>query len=1188
MPKKRTPELIEPRTHRLVPPVGPITPDPPKTSQLLHTSLSSAFETPHLGLLVAKGLINSEPCRILFDNGAEINYLSQRLVKELNLSTKESSQSATFANGTSAPLQETVDPVSLSLGAYKEPLQFAVCQLSSYDVILGKQWLARLDPLISHRTNQISFKYNNQDIVIDASLEKHKSLVSPSTFSKQIRRGMKAFALILNPQEKSDEASEPIHPKVKDIIEEFKDVFPDELPKGLPPSRSHDFKIELTPGAEPIKKGLYRLSTKETEELKSQIQDLLEKGFIQPSSSPWGAPILFVNKNDGGFRLCVDYRALNKVTIKNSYPLPRIDYIFDRLMGAKFFTKIDLRSGYHQIRLDPESIPKTAFRTRYGLFEFTVLPFGLTNAPSTFMALMNDIFHEYLDIFVIIYLDDILIYSSTLEEHLSHLQIVLDLLRKHKLFAKMSKCEFCRPSVDYLGHVLSDIGITVEATKVETIKDWPVPACKNDVQSFLGMVNFYRRFIKNCAHISRPLTQLTGNVEFEWTDCTEKAFNSLKTALCTAPVLRTYDPNLPITVTTDASGFAIGAVLEQDEDGVRRPVAYFSRTMNPHEQNYHAQEQELLAIVESLRHWRSYLHGQKFIVQTDHASLQYLTTQDRLSPRQVRWLERIIDFDFKIVHIAGKTNFVADALSRSPQDIPSRDASNKSLLDDTIARTTPASESGPNINLISNLQFNSSDLTTLRSEYLADPEFAEHFAAPADPYHSQAGLLYINEKVCIPQGTFRLKLLHDHHDIPIAGHLGVKKTTARLAATYHWKSLRTTVREYVQSCDICQRTKNSTQKPLGLLQPLTPPSEKWSSITMDFITPLPKTARGHAGLFVVVDRLSKLIRIAATPEHTDAPQVAQLFHTHVYRHHGLPHEIISDRDPIFMSKFWTTLFTMMHVKLRPSSAHHPQTDGQTEVVNRKVEEMLRCFVNHHQTDWDLFLVDLEFAYNSAPHSTTTFSPFYLTYGTEPRMAPVAAVHISNPAASDFLTNIQTAVSSAHDAIIQTNAITAQRASRHRRPCSFDVGDLVLLSTRHLSSDTYTGARKLMPKFCGPFPISEKINAVTYRLGLSHPLLSRGIHNAFHASLLRPYLPDSDFSRVPPTPPPVTFPDGHIEYEVDRLLRVRMHRGHQQYLVHWKGYGDHENSWVYASDLNCPDLIAAFHRAADGSSSSGGR
>jgi hypothetical protein len=296
-------------------------------------------------------------------------------------------------------------------------------------------------------------------------------------------------------------------------------------------------------------KSLYRLSSNKTEE---QLHDLLEKGFIQPSTRPWGAHILFVNKKDGGFRLCIDYRALNKVTIKNGYPLPRSCDKFDQLTSAKFFTKIDLRLGYHQIRLDKDAIPKTAFRTRYGLYEFTVLLFGLSNAPFIFMALMNDVFHTHLDSFVVIYLDDILIYSGKIEDYLLHLRKILELLRQHKLYAKMSQCAFCLPPVEYLGHLLSDFGISVEQTKVDAIKTWLVPQCKTDDQSFLGMVNFYLRFIMHCARILIPLTQLPGNTPFTWDDKAQNAFEQLKQALCTAPVLRTFDPQFPIKVTTDS------------------------------------------------------------------------------------------------------------------------------------------------------------------------------------------------------------------------------------------------------------------------------------------------------------------------------------------------------------------------------------------------------------------------------------------------------------------------------------------------------------------------------------------------------------------------------------------------------------------------------------------------------------
>jgi hypothetical protein len=348
--------------------------------------------------------------------------------------------------------------------------------------------------------------------------------------------------------------------------------------------------------------------------------------------------------------------------------------------------------------------------------------------------------------------------------------------------------------------------------------------------------------------------------------------------------------------------------------------------MNPQEQNYHGQEKDL-GIGEALCHWRSYLHGQTFLGQTYHAALQSLTTKDHLTPRQVRWLERLIDFDFKIFHISGKVNLVAKALFRSPKDIPSRGNTNQAILLDTLRRITPHQSHNTKIHLISSLLLDPQNLENLRADYTADREFQEHFRHPRTPYSLRNGLLHFNESVCVPIGNIRLSLLHNTHNIPSASHIGVKKTAARLSTTCHWKSLKTTVQYYVKSCDIFQRTKNSTQKPSVLLQSLSVPTYKWASISMDFITPLSKAARGNAGLFVFVDRLSKLIRIAATPAKLDAPEVARLLITHVYRHHGLPLEIISDRDPIFMSKFLNTLFRMIRVKLRPSSAYHPETDG---------------------------------------------------------------------------------------------------------------------------------------------------------------------------------------------------------------------------------------------------------------------
>jgi hypothetical protein len=452
-------------------------------------------------------------------------------------------------------------------------------------------------------------------------------------------------------------------PGCKTIVKEYSDVFA--LPAGLPPKRAVDHRIELQPGSIPPSRSSYRMSGSELEALREELTDLREKGFIRPSKSPYGAPVLFVKKKNGKLRMCVDYRALNQQTIKNTGQMPRYDELLDRLRGSKRFTKLDLRSGYHQVRVHPDDIEKTAFNTRYGHFEFQVLPFGLTNAPATFQSMMNAIFADYVDVFVIVYLDDILIFSRNIEEHRDHVRQVLQRLREHKLYANMEKCEFGRKSIQFLGHIVSEDGISMEKSKLDDIEKWPTPKSVEDIRSFLGLTGYYRKFIHNFSQIAAPLSNLTRKlVLFKWTETEQKAFNDLKTAMMNGPVLNIPDENAPFTVTTDASSYAIEAALTQDLGDGPRPVAFLSHRMSPAEMNWPTHEQELLAVIRALDEWRHYLYGRRFTIISDHQSLTYLQTQPKLSKRQIRWTERLAEFDYEMVYRPGKLNLVADALSR--------------------------------------------------------------------------------------------------------------------------------------------------------------------------------------------------------------------------------------------------------------------------------------------------------------------------------------------------------------------------------------------------------------------------------------------------------------------------------------------------------------------------------------------
>jgi hypothetical protein len=510
--------------------------------------------------------------------------------------------------------------------------------LDSVDIILGTDWLTRHQAVI--------------DIAARA-IEIHSPICGETTLyllDQGCTRSC-AFTMIESPVERIS------------VVCDYLDVFLDKLP-GMPPDRDIEFAIELQPRTAPISKRPYRMPPAELAELKKQLQELLDKGFIRPSTSPWGCPALFMKKKDESLRLCVDYRPLNAVTIKNKYPLPRIDVLFDQLVGAQVFSKIDLRSGYHHIKIRASYIPKIAFSTRYGLYEYLVMSFGLTNAPTYFMYLMNSVFMLELAKFVVVFIDDILVYSKNEAEHTKHLHTVLQRLRDHQLYAKLSKCDFWLKEIKFLGHTISQEGVSVDPKKVQEVMDWKPPTTMRQIRSFLGLAGYYRRFIPDFSRIAKPMTQLLKKgVKFEWSQKCEDAFHTLRQHLTTAPVLAQPDNTRPFEVYCDASGTGLGCVLMQDN----RVIVYASRALRPIEQNYPTHDLELAAVVHALKIWRHYLMGTHCNIYTDHKSLKYIFTQADLNMRQRRWLELIKDYDLEVHYQPGKANVVADALSRKAQ-----------------------------------------------------------------------------------------------------------------------------------------------------------------------------------------------------------------------------------------------------------------------------------------------------------------------------------------------------------------------------------------------------------------------------------------------------------------------------------------------------------------------------------------
>ena len=640
-------------------------------------------------LLLYEGMIQQRKVRFLLDSGATGCFIATELATRLKLqkTKKVRADTVQLANGRKVE-SAWLTQQAFQIGSYRDVDMFHLVDLEGLDVVLGMSWLRRVNPQIDWTTGVSRvFKRTQMHLLCPAEDKETRQLAASLFISHlQLKRAVATREPIyllnlkrVDAEEREGEREETasqadtlrdpvLQEKLQTLLKAYQDVVPEdaEAKPPYPPPRAIDHEIETIPGISPPNKPVYRMSPAELEELQRQLTDLLDRGLIRPSTSPYASPIIFVKKKDGSFRLCVDYRALNNMTVKNRYPLPRIDDLLDRLHGAKYFTKIDMASGYHQVRLAEKDIHKSAFRTRYGHYEYIVLPFGMTNAPATFMRLMHEVFMPLLDKWVIVYLDDILVFSKTAEEHVEHVEQVLKLLREHQLYAKPSKCEWGVNRVEFLGHIVSHEGIEMDPSKVKAVLDWPEPRNPREVLQFKGLVGFYRRFIRDFSKLAAPLSALTGNVPFKWGEEERLSFEALKTAITSAPILALPDATKPFVVQTDASDFAIGAVLSQGEKEDLRVVAFESRKLGPTEVKYDVHDKELLAIIHVLVKWRHYLHGARFTIVTDNWATKFIQTKPTLTRLEAKWMGILQEFDCNIVHAPGKTNIVADALSRRP------------------------------------------------------------------------------------------------------------------------------------------------------------------------------------------------------------------------------------------------------------------------------------------------------------------------------------------------------------------------------------------------------------------------------------------------------------------------------------------------------------------------------------------
>ncbi|KAL4577127.1 hypothetical protein LXL04_013230 [Taraxacum kok-saghyz] len=912
-----------------------------------------------------------------------------------------------------------------------------VFDMGHLDMVLGMEWLKTLGDVV-HNWDKATMRFVYQGVSVclqgitkqssfQSSLQSWLSLPTPPQWSGAAFQSFSQMEIhSINPDQNY---------QIQQLCGSFDMVFRE--PTGLPPSRSHDHAIHLVAPGDPICLRPYCYPHAQKTEIERQVSELLSLGMIRPSKSAFSSPVILVRKKDDSWRMCVDYRALNKATIPDKFPIPVVDELIDELHGAKFFSKLDLKSGYNQIRMEPASVDKTAFRTHDGHYEYLVMPFGLTNAPATFQAIMNDVFRPYLRRMVVVFFDDILIYSPTWQQHLLDLECVLQILLQNHFVVNKKKCSFGQTAIEYLGHIINGVGVAMDPKKIEAVLDWPIPKNVKGLRGFLGLTGYYRKFIRHYGSIAHPLTDLTKKDTFGWHSEAQRAFELLKEAMVTAPVLGLPDFQLPFVVECDAS---------------EKPTLFATPTY------YHPGSAKLGG--------------------------------------EITWAQ------------GGQ--------------------------------------------LLAEIK-NDTRLQNLKAVFVTDPARFSGFSIKND-------VLYYKNRLVIPRNSrFIPDLIREFHESAIGGHSGYYRTYRRLAANIYWPGMIATVQKFVRECEICQRCKASSAAPGGLLQPLSIPNAIWEDLSLDFIVGLPKS-KGFDAILVVVDRLSKYSHFLLLKHPYTAKTIAEIFIREVIRHHGIPKSIVSDRDPLFLSSFWKEIFKSQGTKLCMSSTYHPESDGQTEVINRCLESYLRCFAVDQPKTWAAWIPWAEFWYNSTFHGSTGTTPFEAVYGRQPpSVMQFVPGEIRVQAVLQELLDRDEALRQLKQHLEPAQSNMKSRAYKKRRDVTFQVGEWVYVKLKPYRQMSVASRihQKLAPNFFGPFKILEKLGPVAYKLEL--PATSK-IHPVFHTSLLKKAV-QAPTSPILPPELEITTADSTI---LAAILATRTTNNHGetqvQWLIQWRDLPVEEATW----------------------------
>ncbi|KAM0872306.1 hypothetical protein ACQ4PT_038804 [Festuca glaucescens] len=1128
--------------------------EPTNTAEMLAISEAAVTGTEAPSTFRLLGQIQKKKVLMLIDSGSSHCFVNEAIATELQgTKTKIKPVQVKIADGAIM----TCDTELVDCEWWSQRTTFKtnmkVLPLGGYDMIIGMDWLQSHNPMgIDWVGKRLAF-WNHGKLVLlkgeQASVGSCKE-VDPRVLINLMQHVAGSDIVEVRMIEEDTEAAFLIPSEIAQVLAEFEAVFAE--PDGLPPARQFDHSIPLVDGAKPVNLRPYRYSPAQKYEIEKQIASMLRHGIIRPSCSPFASPVLLVLKKDLTWRFCIDYRHLNAITVKNRYPLPIIEELIDELAGAQWFTSLDLRAGYHQIRMQPGDEEKTAFKTHNGHYEFRVMSFGLTGAPTTFQNTMNTILAPVLRKGVLVFIDDILVYRKTLEEHAQLLKKVFMLLDQHHLKVKKSKCTFAQPQLVYLGHVISASGVATDPKNISAVQRWNSPKSVKEVRGFLGLAGYYRKFVRNFGQISKPLTDLLKkDKEFHWTATTEAAFRQLQQALIAAPVLAILDFAKPFVVETDASDGGVGAILSHEG----HPISYLSRALGPKNQGLSAYEKEFLAILLAVDHWRSYLQVQEFTIQSDHRSLASLDEQRLHTPWQRKALTKLLGLRYKIVYRPGKENGAADALSRK--------GDNNELVAMSISMPVWLTEV---------LQSYNTDATipVLLQKINVGDDAVKEFSVK-DGLILKDGRIWLGNNAQLQQ-----KILQSVHDSPVGGHSGVRATCHRLHRNFAWTGMKKAVEDYVEHCTVCKQAKHEKVMYPGLLQPLATPRSAWHTVTLDFIEGLPRSRNANC-IMVVVAKLTRYAHFVALAHPFSAYQVAIAYVDNIFKLHSLPEVMVSDRDPIFNSRLWRELFKLVGTELAMSSSRHPQTDRQTERVNQCLEMYLRCFVHSCPRQLRHWLPLAEYWYNTSFHTAIQTSPFEALYGHQPRHFGVIDTTVCQSA--DLATwleerSLMQGLLKQH--LERARQIMKDQADKKRSDRQFAVGDWVFLKVQPYVQNSVAdrASHKLAFRYFGPFQVLARVGEVSYQLDLPERAL---IHPVVHVSLLRRAQAPASADQIRVPPPPPAGEEARVQDEPAQVLQRRQYlRGSMvrtQALVQWSSLPESLATWEDEAQLR-----ARFPRA----------